>query len=458
MDRPKILIIDDELNIRTLLEYILKAENYILNTAENGNEGLAKCHDCQFDVILQDMMLPDIDGIELLKQLKELQPHTIIIVITATEAWQNAVEAMRLGAFDYIHKPFGNEHIKATVARSIKYKAIRKSIPATAKNEGLENIIGSSVCVQKMQEIIRRAAPTDSTILIHGESGTGKELVARAIHRNSLRREGVFIPVNCGAFSETLMESELFGHVRGSFTGAINDKKGLFEVANNGTLFFDEIGEMLPSTQVKLLRILEYREFFPVGSTTAKEVDVRFISATNRNLETQIEKGEFREDLYYRLNVIPIHLPPLRERKEDIPLLAGHFLAVYTTHMHKYVIKFSEDAMALLLSYHWPGNIRELSNLIQRAVVMSESNTIERRDLEHHIPNNKTKLANLDMDIPETGLDLEGYLENIERQLLIKALQKTKGNLTQAAIILKTSFRSLRYKVSKLKIDPDQYS
>lgn len=458
MEQSKILIVDDESNMRTLLSYILKSELYQLETASNGAECLAKCHSQKFDIILQDMMLPDMEGIELLNQFKTLQVQTIVIVITATDSWQIAVEAMRLGAFDYIRKPFENEQVKAAVTRAIKYKEMRKTIPVAGHNEGLENIIGSSPYMQKVQDIIRRVAPTDSTVLIQGESGTGKELVARAVHRNSLRRETVFIPVNCGAFSETLMESELFGHLKGSFTGAIRDKKGLFEVADNGTLFFDEIGEMLPSTQVKLLRVLEYREFMPVGSTKPKAVDIRFIAATNQNLEKQIEKNAFREDLYYRLNVIPIYLPPLRERKEDIPLLAGYFLALYADRMHKYVIKFSDDAMKLLLNYHWPGNIRELSNLIQRAVVMCEDSTIQRKDLEHHIPDTRLKKNESDITLPENGLNLETYIENIEKILIKKALQKSKWNITNAALLLKMSFRSLRYKISKYKIPQDESS
>ncbi len=458
MECPHILIIDDELSIRELLKFILKNEGYELYTAATGSEALALAQKQKFELILQDMMLPDIGGIELLQKLKEIQPNTILMVITAALGWQIAVEAMRLAAFDYIRKPFDNDHLKASIARALKYKELHKHIPITSHNDMLQNIIGSSAPIQKIQELIRRAAPTDSTILIQGESGTGKELVARAVHANSLRREAVFIPVNCGAVSETLMESELFGHKKGSFTGAVSDKKGLFDVADNGTLFFDEIGEMTNATQVKLLRVLEYREFIPVGATAGKEVDVRFITATNRNLEAMIEKNEFREDLYYRLNVIPIYLPPLRDRKEDIPLLAGHFLALYANRMRKYVTQFAEDAMQLLLAYHWPGNIRELSNLLQRAVVLCEGNTIHRKDLEHHISVQKQRKNELDVEIPENGLDIAHELETIERAYIRKALAKTQGNLTNAAQLLRMTFRSMRYTVKKYGIDPEEFA
>ncbi len=453
MECSRILVIDDEHSIRELLKLILRNETYQISVAANAKESLELCQKQQPEIIIQDMMLPDMDGIELLKQIKQMLPSAIIIVITAALGWQIAVEAMRLGAFDYIRKPFDNDHIKAVISRAIKYKALRGSMTENIHPSSLQNIIGSTPSVQKIQDIIRRAAPTDSTILIHGESGTGKELVARGIHLNSLRREFVFIPVNCGALSETLMESELFGHTKGAFTGAITDKKGLFEVANHGTLFFDEIGEMSLSTQVKLLRVLEYCEFIPVGATSGKEVDVRFITATNRNLEKQIDKGEFREDLYYRLNVIPIYLPPLRERKEDIPLLAGHFLAIYSNRMRKYVTQFADDAMLLLLAYHWPGNIRELSNLIQRAVVMCESNIILKKDLEHHISIDKNKKDDVDETLLEQGIDIEKHLEEIEKKYIKRALQKTNGNLTNAAAILKMTLRSIRYKVKKYNLN-----
>lgn len=450
MSQAQILIIDDEISMRQLLKYIFRSESYQITTVGFGKEALELIEKQPFDLIIQDMMLPDIEGIDLLNQIRALQKQAMVIVITAVVGWKTAVEAMRIGAFDYIRKPFNNDNIKAVVARALKYKAVLDSMSGRTI-DGI-HIIGNSPQIQQVQDIIRRAAPTDSTIIIHGESGTGKELVARALHLASLRRENVFIPVNCAAISETLLESELFGHLKGSFTNAIADKKGLFEVSNNGTLFFDEIGEMSLQTQVKLLRVLEYREFVPVGGTQPMQVDVRFITATNRNLEKEIEKGDFREDLYYRLNVIPIALPPLRERKEDIPLLAGHFLALYASRLHKYVTEISEEVMQLLLNYHWPGNIRELSNLIQRAIVLCEGNIIVKEDLGNYIQIENKKKEDFTYFPPE-GVNLEGKLEELEKKYIVEALKITKGSLTNAAKLLNLSFRSLRYKVKKYKLE-----
>jgi len=443
----KILVIDDEASMRQLIPFILRTENYQITTAENAQQTHQLLEQQQYDLIIQDMKLPDADGIVLLSQIKQQCPQTMVIVITALLDWQIAVEAMRVGAFDYIRKPFDNKNFRDTISRALKYKQIQDILKTPGK---IQNIIGNSLSIQNIQDIIRRAAPTDSTVLIHGESGTGKELVARAIHISSLRAQNTFIPVNCGAITESLIESELFGHVKGAFTNAIADKQGLIETANNGTIFFDEIAEMPPTTQVKLLRVLEYREFIPVGSNTPKHADVRFIAATNQNLEQQIEKGEFREDLYYRLNVIPIHLPPLRERKEDIPLLAGHFLSIYSNRMHKYIKNFTEQAMQKLTSYHWPGNIRELSNAIQRAIILTEHNVIQKEDIEQSIP--ETHLYS-SLDPLSTNFSLEKKLEEIEEYYIQQALKQTQGNLTNAAKLLNISFRSIRYKVQKFKID-----
>ncbi len=452
MSQSQILIIDDEISMRQLLKYIFRSESYEITTVGSGNDALGLIEKQKFDLIIQDMMLPDMEGIDLLHQIRSLQKQAMVIVITAVIGWKTAVEAMRIGAFDYIRKPFNNDNIKAVVSRALKYKAVLDSMSGR-QIEGI-HIIGNSSQIQQVQEIIRRAAPTDSTIIIHGESGTGKELVARAIHLASLRRENVFIPVNCAAISETLLESELFGHMKGSFTNAIADKKGLFEISNNGTLFFDEIGEMSLQTQVKLLRVLEYREFVPVGGTEPRQVDVRFITATNRNLEKEIEKGDFREDLYYRLNVIPITLPPLRERKEDIPLLAGHFLALYASRLHKYVTQISDEVMQLLLNYHWPGNIRELSNLIQRAIVLCEGNIIVKEDLGNYIQIENKKREDFTF-FPTEGVNLEEKLEELEKKYIKEALKICNGSLTNAARLLQLSFRSLRYKVKKYKLAYD---
>ncbi|WP_372371009.1 sigma-54-dependent transcriptional regulator [Candidatus Uabimicrobium sp. HlEnr_7] len=437
----KILIIDDEKSICQILSYVLEERGYKTRTAQTGADALQILKDECFDLVVQDLKLPDIEGLDLLKKIKNLYPELIIIVITAFSNWQIAVEAMRLGAFNYIRKPFDNENIVNIVRRGIHQREL-----AVADREKDSKIIGNSLQMQKLKSLIQRVAPTDATILIHGESGVGKELVARAIHNFSSRQEQVFISINCGSLVENLLESELFGHVQGAFTGAIQSKKGLVEVANSGSLFLDEVGEMLLSTQVKLLRVLENREFMPIGGVKAKKTDVRFITATNRNLQEMVKRGEFREDLFYRLNVIPIEVPSLRERKEDIPLLAGYFLALYTQKNNKNVTGFSAEAMQLLHDYNWPGNIRELSNVIHRTVVLCESSIIQKEDLEIH---DNTASDNSLPELIEDGFDLENQLTKVECFYIKEALAKTNGNLTQAAKLLNLSFRSLRYKVKK---------
>ena len=448
---PNLLIIEDELSMRELLGYIFLSEKYSITMAASGQQAQDILQRQAFDVILQDVMLPDIDGINLLKQIKQQYPKTMVIVMTALSGWKTAVEAMRLGAFDYIRKPFDNKNIRMIVARAYYYKTVLESHGQFFSN--FQTMIGNSLQMQKVQEMIRRVAPADATVIIYGESGTGKELVARTVHLNSARRENVFIPVNCGAIAESLIESELFGHVKGAFTGAVSNKKGLFEIAHEGTLFLDEIGEMSLQTQVKLLRVLEEKQFVPVGGNIPRHVDVRFVTATNRNLEEQVKKGEFREDLYYRLNVINIFLAPLRERRDDIPLLAGHFLSQHTSRFHKQVVGFTDETMQLFLSYDWPGNIRELGNLIQRAVLMCEGNLIEAKDLGGYIAH--THIAEPVSGypaLPPDGMDLENKIVEFETFYIQKALEQTGGRLTQAAKLLNLSFRGLRYKVKKYRI------
>ncbi|MHC5038926.1 MAG: sigma-54-dependent transcriptional regulator [Planctomycetota bacterium] len=452
----RILVVDDEESMREFLSVILKKEGYIVDCAAGGEEAFAKAQESDFDLILEDLKMPVMDGIALLRALKEKDPEVLVIIMTAYSTWDSAVEAMRLGAYDYIRKPFDNNDIKATVARAIGLKRLHEeSMSPSAKGRPrLTNLVGHSQQMQEVFDMIRRVAPTDSTVLIVGESGTGKELVARALHDNSLRREQSFLSVNCGAFTETLLESELFGHVRGAFTGAVSDKKSLFEVANKGTLFLDEVGEMQLNTQVKFLRVLENREFIPVGSTVKKRADVRFITATNKDLRNEVEAGTFREDLYYRLNVIPIHLPPLRVKKEDIPLLAGHFLAKCARSIRRGVKGFSEEAMEALMRYDWPGNVRELDNVIQRAVTLCEGNKIEVGDLMGQIRSLPSAGRMLYTEIPEEGLDLDQQIKEIERSYIELALKRTEGNLTRAAALLKMSLRSMRYKVKKYGIRP----
>jgi len=448
-DVGRVIIVDDEPNMRQVLRILLQGEGHTVFDTDDGHEVLKKIVAEPWDIVIQDVRMPKMHGLDLLKAIRAIENPPLVLVITAFSSWDDAVAAMRLGAHDYIKKPFDNNHIKASVARAIQ----RRRLFARVASEGAAgtfrfiDLLGNSPGMQDVLHLIRRAAPTDSTILISGESGTGKELVARAIHYGSLRAQEPFIPVNCGAFAETLLESELFGHLRGSFTGAVADKKGLLEIADRGTFFLDEVAEMSPATQVKLLRVLENREFKPVGGVETRSVDVRFITATNQDIDKAVRDGGFRDDLYYRLNVIPIPIPPLRERREDIPLLAGHFLALYSQRMRKHVNRINEDAMELLMGYDWPGNVRELENSIERAVALTEDDAITRRDLAGRI------LAAGPPALDDAGVDLERRLMEAEREYIVRALKATKGNVTRAAELLKIPFRSMRYRVKKLGID-----
>lgn len=445
----RVMVVDDEPSMRKLLEIMLAGEGYEVFTTDDGNEALKKIiEEKNWDIVIQDVRMPKMDGFLLLKSIQGLKDPPFVLVITAFSTWDDAVKAMRLGAYDYIKKPFDNEHIKAVVKQALNRRNLLTKLASQAapRPVNLDNIVGNSPLMQEVIRLVQRAAPTDSTILIRGESGTGKELVARAIHYSSPRAQAPFIPVNCGAFTETLLESELFGHLRGSFTGAITDKKGLLEIADGGTFFLDEISEMSPAAQVKLLRVLENREIKPVGGVKTRSIDVRFITATNQDLEKLIREGRFREDLYYRLNVIPIYLPPLRERVEDIPLLAGHFLAIHSRRTRKKVEGIDADAMELLMRYDWPGNVRELENVIERAVALTESDRITRRDLVG--PVLQTEPPPLDSD----GIDLDKHLEEVERLYVLRALRTTGWNLTRAAELLKIPLRSMRYRIKKLGI------
>ena len=459
----RILIVDDEEGMREYLTVALEKEGYQIDTAGDGAEAFAKFENGSYDLVIEDLKMPRMGGIDLLRRIKETDRQVPVIIMTAFSTWDSAVEAMRLGAYDYVKKPFDNYEIKSVIRRALELvERLRRAKKENREMVYFDNLIGHSTQIKDLKKLIRRIAPTDSTVLIQGESGVGKELVARAIHSYSQRSEEPFIVVNCGAFNENLLESELFGHVRGSFTGAISDKKGLFLVADKGTVFLDEIAEMSKQTQVKLLRVLEQRVFMPVGSTKAKKVDVRFITATNKRIAEEVKAEHFREDLFYRLNVICIDIPPLRERKEDIPLLAGHFIARYAASMNKSVKDISKAASEVLMGYDWSGNVRELDNTIQRAIAMAGGEEITLDDLivSHRIPSPASELIEAEgsellsssIRLPEKGIDLEEHLSEIERRYILKALEKTGGNITNAAALLRMSFRSLRYKIKKLGI------
>ncbi|MEM7164497.1 MAG: sigma-54 dependent transcriptional regulator [Planctomycetota bacterium] len=455
-ERLDVLVVDDEQSMREFLEIVLANEGLEVATASSGEEALQMIAQRPPKVFIQDLRMGGIDGMQLLEKAKELQPTMPVVIITAYSSWDTAVEAMRLGAFDYLKKPFDNENIRSIVQRAL----------SVAENPGDPSaverlIVGNSPPMQRLHDLIRRVAPTDSTVLIRGESGSGKELVARSVHASSHRAERPFIAVNCSAFADTLLESELFGHVRGAYTGASDDRKGLFEMAHGGTLFLDEVADMSATTQVKILRVLEERRLLPVGGSNEVSVDVRIVAATNRDLEQDIREQRFREDLFYRLNVIPFHLPPMRERPDDIPLLAGHFMARYAETMRKDVRRLSPRAQAQLMNHSWPGNVRELQNVIQRHVALSDGEEIENLDLEAAgaaaAPAAAGGAELLDQYALETdGFMLDEVMEQIERRFLCSALEQTSGNLTQAAKMLGVSYRSIRYKVKKLGVRANQ--
>ncbi len=447
----RILIIDDEQSMRDFLSIMLKKEGYDVIAAGNGEDALKAINDEIFDLIITDVKMPGTDGIEVLKTVKEISPETIVIMITAFATAEAAVEAMKLGAYDYITKPFKVDEIKLIIHKALeKHSLRRENILLRREIEsraGFDNFIGKSEPMQTIFSLIRQVADTKSTIMITGESGTGKELVARAVHFLSSRKNGPFVTVNCGALPETLLESELFGYMKGSFTGAISNKQGLFEAANGGTIFLDEISATTPALQIKLLRVLQEREFKRVGGTADIRVDVRVIAASNRDLMSEISKGSFREDLFYRLNVIPIHLPALRDRKEDIPLLVEFFLKKFSS--GRGAKKITPDAMKLLISCRWPGNVRELENTIERLVILAPGDTVQVEHMPDGLKNIVPYSELVPSDIPDAGLDLEVILESVEKALLRKALEKTGGVKTEAAKLLGLTFRSFRHRLQK---------
>lgn len=454
-------IIDDEPIIHEVLGDLLTAEGYEMELSSSGEEALKKHLSQTFDLVLLDLLMPGMDGIEVLKNLKKMDSYAVIIIITAYASLESAISAMKMGAFDYVQKPFKHDELLLTVKRAIEHKRLQdenlRLKDELKKKFSFEKIIGKSKVMRNMFETIKASAPTRSTILVGGESGTGKELVARAVHQNSDRASYPFIVVNSGSLPPDLLESHLFGHVKGAFTGAVSQKKGLFEAADKGTIFFDEISSLNLETQAKLLRVMQDREFMRLGGTKTIRVDVRVIAATNSDLEELIEKRTFREDLFYRLNVIKIELPPLRERKEDIPLLVKHFLDVYSKENNKEIIGVTEDVMEIIEDYDWPGNIRELENLIERAVVLTKSKLISRNSLPPFLLAPPQREEKLNSPL-HNELNLRDKLQSFQKKAIIEALRKTNGVQKKAASLLGMKPTTLNEMIKRLKIDTDTLS
>ena len=463
MLKDKILTADDERSMREFLEIMLKKEGYHVSVASNGEEVLKLTDKEIFDLVLLDIRMPKMDGISVLKKIKAVSPETIVIMITAYGSTDTAIQAMREGAYDYVTKPFKVEEIKAIIKNALEKKNLQKEnilLKQVVRDRyHFDNILGQSSKMLTLYDLLEKVALTKTNILVTGESGTGKELVAKAIHYNSPRKEKPFVTLNCGAIPEFLIESELFGHMKGAFTDAIATKKGLFEVADEGTIFLDEISELPLMMQVKLLRVLQDKEFKRVGGTEDIRVDVRIIAATNKDLEEAMKEKRFREDLFYRLNVIQIKLPPLRDRKEDIPLLATHFLKKYSEEFQNNISKITPEALRLLINYDYPGNVRELQNIIERAVALENSKELTAQNLNSYLGEQlHLKNTPIDLDMPNEGIDLEKAVENLEKALLIKALDKTKGIKKKAAELLHINFRSMRYRLEKYGLNEGEES
>lgn len=447
--KAKILVIDDDTSLRRVLEYNLQEEGYDVQAASSGEEGLYLFGKSRPDLVITDMKMSGMDGLMVLKSVKELSPETLVIIITAFGTVDVAVEAMKSGAFDYITKPFNREALKLTVAKALRFSGLteenRRLKSELSDKTDFRTIIGSSKEMEKVFDVIRKVADTEAAVLITGESGTGKELVARSIHANSSRREAPFVAINCAAIPRDLLESELFGHVKGAFTGAVKDKSGKFQLAEGGTLFLDEVGELPVELQPKLLRALQEKEVEPVGGTKVQKLDVRIVSATNLNIDKALADGTFREDLYYRLSVIPIHLPPLRERRKDIPLLIRYFCAKHGSDK----VNFDKDALETLVMYPWPGNVRELENTVERLLIMRNGDVISRVDLPDKYLENSAAGSAI-VKLPDDGYPLE----QLEREVVVMALERNGWNQTAAARFLRVPRHTLIYRMEKYGIAP----
>ena len=456
IERAKILVVDDERSIRELVEIVLKKEGFAVTVAPNAIEGLERSKTTEFDLVVSDINMPDMSGIDLLRELRTNNFTGHFILLTAFASAETAIQALKMGAFDYIIKTENFiEELKLVVYSALENRRLREENTYLRREfrkvHGMGNLVGKSQKMQELFKMIEVVSATNSTVLITGESGTGKELVAKAIHVNSQRADAPFVSVNCGAFTDTLLESELFGYMKGSFTGAATNKKGLFEVADKGTIFLDEVGETSTAMQVKLLRVLQERMIRRVGGTEEISVDVRVIAATNRDLTAMVAENEFREDLYYRIRVIPIQIPPLRHRRDDVPLLANHFLTKFNGMMGKNIQRLSKEALQKMETYDWPGNVRELENAMERAYILETSGELSAQ----HLPDNVSSTSRprtLDT-IPEEGIDLEGYVASLQRRYLEEALDRTGGVQVKAAELLRMSYRSFRHYMQKHGIE-----
>lgn len=457
MDQKEIIhIIDDEPIIFEVLQDLLTSEGYEVEISTTGEEALEKYSSQEFDLTLLDLLMPGMNGIEVLKKLKQMVPSAMVIIITAYASVESAISAMKMGAFDYLQKPFKHDELLLIVQRAIAHKKLKEE-NLRLKDElkrkfSFENIIGKSEVMNQVFEVIKASAPTRSTVLVEGESGTGKELVARAIHQNSDRANYPFIIVNSGSLPPDLLESHVFGHIKGAFTGAVSDKKGLFEAADKGTIFFDEISSLNLDTQAKMLRVMQDREFMKLGGTKTIKVDVRLIAATNTDLEELIHQKKFRKDLFYRLNVIKIELPPLRLRKEDIRLLVMHFLQTYSKENNKEILDVSDEVMDILEEYDWPGNVRELENLIERAVVLTKSKVINRESLPAFLSPSQRVASPLFTSSNE-DLNLKKQIQDYQKKAIINALKKSKGVQKKAANLLGVKPTTLNEMIKRLNID-----
>ena len=457
MAAERILVVDDEEANREFLYELLTYEGYEVETAADGLTGISLIESTPFHILLSDLKMPEMSGVEMIRQMRELSPSTIGIIFTGYATIETAVEAIKAGAYDYVTKPFRADEILMVLKRAIEYQRLnreninlRKQLKTKYR---FDNIISDHPKMQAIFELVEKVSDSDSTVLVYGESGTGKELIARALHYNSHRQDKPLIPINCGAIPEELLESELFGYEKGAFTGAVSSRVGRFELANGGTLFLDEIGEMSPALQVKLLRVLQEREFERVGGTRTIKIDVRIIAATNKDLEAMIESQQFREDLFYRLNVIPIWVPPLRERHSDIALLVSYFITRFNAEKKRHIDGITPEALERLYNYRWPGNVRELENVIERITILKGNGMIAPSDLPEKLTRSFRNGMVPNVDVPDEGLDFDAVVQTFEKQLLTKALEKTQGVKSKAAELLHMNRTTLVEKVKKLRLE-----